>query len=95
MFRLSPQAFPSHCCAASSHIRLIGAFRRGVPLDFVDTLIEFISVCNGPSAITLATLVMMLTPPQLPSVHHNLSCDGCARTAEENRMGKESVLDKT
>jgi len=21
----------------------------------------------------------MLTPPQLPSVHHNLSCDGCAR----------------
>jgi len=23
-----------------------------VPLDFVDTLIEFISVCNGPSAIT-------------------------------------------
>jgi len=27
-----------------------------VPLDFVDTLIEFISVCNGPSAITLPTL---------------------------------------
>jgi len=28
----------------------------------------------------------MLTPLQLPSVHHNPSCDGCARDAEENRM---------
>jgi len=25
----------------------------------------------------------MLTPLQLPSVHHNLFCDGCARDAEE------------
>jgi len=39
---------------------------------------------------------MMLTPLQLLSVRHNPSCDGCARDAEENRMGKESLLvDKT
>jgi len=34
--------------------------------------------------VELATLVMMITPPQLPSVHHNPSCDGCERDAEEN-----------
>jgi len=36
----------------------------------------------------------LLTPLQLPSVHHNPSCDGCARDAEENRMRK-SLADKT
>jgi len=38
---------------------------------------------------------MMLTPLQLPSVHRNLSCDGCARDAKENRMQKESLVNKT
>jgi len=36
--------------------------------------------------VQLATLAMMLTPLQLPSVHHIPSCDGvraCARDAEE------------
>jgi len=27
----------------------------------------------------------MLTLPQLPSVHHNPSCDACARDAEEKK----------
>jgi len=31
----------------------------------------------------------MLTPLQLPSVHHNTPYDGCARDTEENRMRKE------
>jgi len=30
----------------------------------------------------------------LHSVHHNLSCDGCVRDAEENRLQKVSLLDK-
>jgi len=34
----------------------------------------------------------MRAPPQLPSVHHNPSCDGCARDAEENRMRKDSLV---
>jgi len=29
------------------------------------------------------------SPLQLPSVHHNPSCDGCTRDAEENRMRRE------
>jgi len=33
----------------------------------------------------------VLTPLQLPSVHHNTSFDGCAHDAEENRMRKEFV----
>jgi len=37
----------------------------------------------------------MLTPLQLPSVHRNPSCDGCARDAEENRKQKEGLFDKT
>jgi len=37
----------------------------------------------------------VLAPLQLPSVHHNPSCDGCARNAEENRMQKESLVNKT
>jgi len=32
---------------------------------------------------------MMLSPLQLPPVHHNPSYDGYARDAEENRMWKE------
>jgi len=36
---------------------------------------------------------MMFTPLQLPSVHHNPSCDGCARDAEEKRMWKESSIE--
>jgi len=32
---------------------------------------------------------MMLTPLQLISVHNILSCDGCARDAEEERMRRE------
>jgi len=35
------------------------------------------------------------TPLQLPSVHHNPSCDGCARDAEEYKMGKKSLVEKT
>jgi len=38
---------------------------------------------------------MMLTPLQLASVHHNPCCDGCASDPEENRMRKESLVDKT
>jgi len=34
------------------------------------------------------------SPLQLPSVHHNPSCAGCARDAEENRMWKESLVKK-
>jgi len=37
----------------------------------------------------------MFTPLQLPFVHHIPSCDGCAHDAEENRMRKESLVDKT
>jgi len=36
-------------------------------------------------------MVMMLTPLQLPSVRHNLSCDGCARDAEENHVKRQFV----
>jgi len=36
----------------------------------------------------------MLTPLQLPSVHHTPSCDGCAHDAEENRMRKKSYVEK-
>jgi len=36
---------------------------------------------------------MTLTPLQLPSVHHNPSCDGCARDDEDNRMRKRSLVD--
>jgi len=36
----------------------------------------------------------MLTPLQLSSVHHKPSCDRCARDTEENRMRKESLVDK-
>jgi len=32
------------------------------------------------------TLVMMLAPLQLPSVHHKPFCDGCAREPEENTL---------
>jgi len=39
--------------------------------------------------------LMMLTLIQLPSVYHNPSCDGCARDAEENRMRKKNLVDKT
>jgi len=44
----------------------------------------------------LATLilVMMLTSLQLLSVHYNPSSDGCARDAEQNRMRKESLVNK-
>jgi len=34
----------------------------------------------------------MFTPLQLPSIHHNLSCDGCARDAEENRKAKRGFV---
>jgi len=37
----------------------------------------------------------MLTPLQLPFVYHNPSCDGSARDAEENRMRKKNLVDKT
>jgi len=37
----------------------------------------------------------MPTPLQLPSVHHITSCDGCAPDAEENRIKKEGLVDKT
>jgi len=40
-------------------------------------------------------VLMTLTPLPLPCVHHNLSCDGCARDAEENRMRKKSLIDIT
>jgi len=36
---------------------------------------------------------MMLTPPQLPSVHYNPSCDGCESDAEEKSMPKESLVE--
>jgi len=36
----------------------------------------------------------MLVPLQLPSVNHNPSCDGCARDAEEDIMGKEFFFRK-
>jgi len=45
--------------------------------------------------VKLATLEMMLTLLQLPSVHNIPSCDECERDAEENRMRKESLCDKT
>jgi len=31
---------------------------------------------------------MMLTPLQLPSIHHNPSCDGCAHDAEKGENAK-------
>jgi len=40
-------------------------------------------------------VLMMLTPLQLSSVYHNSSCDGCARDAEEKRMRKKNLVDKT
>jgi len=40
-------------------------------------------------------VLMMLTPTQLPSVYHNSPFDGCARDAEENRMRKKDLVDKT
>jgi len=40
-------------------------------------------------------VLMMLTPLQLPSVYHNPSSDGCAHNAEENRMRKKNLVDKT
>jgi len=39
--------------------------------------------------------MLKLIPLQLPSVYHNPSCDGCASDAEENRMRKKSLVDKT
>jgi len=35
--------------------------------------------------VYLTTLVIMLTLLQLPSAHHNPSCDACARDAEETK----------
>jgi len=35
---------------------------------------------------------MMLTPLQLSSVHHNPSCDGCARNAEEKKENAKREL---
>jgi len=36
------------------------------------------------------------SPLQLPSVHHNPSCDGCAHDAEEEKMmQKEGLVNKT
>jgi len=32
---------------------------------------------------------MMFTPLQLPSLHHNPSCDGCARDDEEKENAKQ------
>jgi len=40
-------------------------------------------------------VLIILAPPQLPSVYHNPSCDGCARDAEENRMRKKNLVGKT
>jgi len=37
----------------------------------------------------------MLTPLQLSSIYRNPCCDGCARDAEENRMQKNNLVDKT
>ena len=43
---------------------------------------------------------MMLTPLQLPSVHHNPSCDGSAKDAEKRQenvkreFGQQSVAKK-
>jgi len=55
----------------------------------------------GLKKAKLATLVlighsgMMRTPLQLPFVHHNPSCDECARdTEEKNRMRKDGMVDK-
>jgi len=45
--------------------------------------------------VTLFPVLMMLTPLQLPFVCHNPSCDGCACDAEENRMRKKNLADKT
>jgi len=41
------------------------------------------------------TVLMMLSPLQLPSVHHDPSCDGCAGDAEQNQMRNRSVVGKT
>jgi len=40
-------------------------------------------------------VLIMLTPLQLPSVYHNHSCNGYARDAEEIRMRKKNLVDKT
>jgi len=39
-------------------------------------------------------MAVMLTPLQPPSVHHNPSCDGCARDAKEERSRKEILVNK-
>ena len=39
--------------------------------------------CTSTFRVWMAILVMMLTPLQLPSVHHNPFCYECARDAEE------------
>ena len=38
--------------------------------------------------------VLIMFRPQLPSVYHNSSCDGCARDVEENRMRKKNLVEK-
>jgi len=38
---------------------------------------------------------MMISPMQLPYVHHNASCEVYAHDAEENRIRKESLVSKT
>ena len=35
------------------------------------------------------------SPLQLGCVHHNISCDGCARDVEEKIMWEESLANKT
>jgi len=43
----------------------------------------------------LTTLVMMVTPLQQPSVHHNPSCDRCVCDAEDYRMLEQNLVNKT
>jgi len=43
----------------------------------------------------LTALVMMFATLHLPSVHHNTAGDGCAHDAEENKMRKEILANKT
>jgi len=40
-------------------------------------------------------VLIMAIPLQLPSVYHDLSRDGCECGAEENRMRKKNLVDKT
>jgi len=40
-------------------------------------------------------VLMMFTPLQVLFVYHNSSCDGNARDAEENRIRKKNLVDKT